>query len=69
MQENGFNEFISRHGGTIDGATDCEHTRFYFDISEKHLLPAFDRFVQFFIGPLMKRDAITREREVIQRGI
>ncbi|KYQ60244.1 Nardilysin [Trachymyrmex zeteki] len=66
-KENGFNEFISRHGGTIDGATDCEHTRFYFDISEKHLLPAFDRFVQFFIGPLMKRDAITREREVIQR--
>ncbi|KYM76122.1 Nardilysin [Atta colombica] len=66
-KENGFNEFISLHGGTIDGATDCEHTRFYFDVSEKHLFVALDRFVQFFIGPLMKKDAIKRERKVIQR--
>ncbi|XP_018339275.1 PREDICTED: nardilysin-like [Trachymyrmex septentrionalis] len=66
-KENGFNEFISHHGGTIDGVTDCEHTRFYFDISEKHLFPALDRFVQFFIKPLMKKDVIKSEREAIQR--
>ncbi|XP_018052331.1 PREDICTED: nardilysin-like [Atta colombica] len=65
-KENDFNEFISLHGGTTNGATDCEHTRFYFDISEKHLFAALDRFVQFFIEPLMKKDVIAREREIIQ---
>ncbi|KAG5319392.1 NRDC protein, partial [Pseudoatta argentina] len=66
-KENDFNEFISLHGGTTNGATDCEHTRFYFDISEKHLFAALDRFVQFFIEPLMKKDVIRTEREIVQR--
>ncbi|KAG5318470.1 NRDC protein, partial [Acromyrmex heyeri] len=66
-KENDFNEFISLHGGTTNSATDCEHTRFYFDISEKHLFAALDRFVQFFIEPLMKKDVIRTEREIVQR--
>ncbi|KAG5331096.1 NRDC protein, partial [Acromyrmex heyeri] len=51
------------YGGTTDSATDCEYTRFYFDISVKQLKSAFDHFVQFFIDhpSLMKKDAITRE--------
>ncbi|XP_018059060.1 PREDICTED: nardilysin-like [Atta colombica] len=63
-----FNEFISFYGGTTNSATDCEYTRFYFDISVKRLEPALDHFVQFFIDhrPLIKKDAITREREVIE---
>jgi secreted Zn-dependent insulinase-like peptidase len=27
-----------------------------------------DRFAQFFISPLMNRDAITREREAVESG-
>ena len=66
-----FNEFISFYGGTTNSATDCEYTRFYFDISVKQLELALDHFVQFFIDhpPLIKKDAITREREVIENGI
>ncbi|KYN22549.1 Nardilysin [Trachymyrmex cornetzi] len=62
LQENGFNEFISLHDGTTDGKTDCEYTRFYFDILERYCLN-LDRFVQCFIEPLMKKDAITRKRD------
>ncbi|KAG5331103.1 NRDC protein, partial [Acromyrmex heyeri] len=56
------------YGGTTDSGTDCEYTRFYFDVSVKQLEPTLDHFVQFFIDhpPLMKKNAIMREREVIE---
>lgn len=38
-------------------------------MQEKHLLAALDRFAQFFIKPLMKKDAITREREAVESGM
>lgn len=69
MQENDFDAFTSKHGGFTNASTDCEHTTFYFDIQEKHFLPALDRFAQFFIKPLMKKDAITREREAVESGM
>lgn len=69
LQENDFDAFISKRGGFTNASTDCEHTTFYFDIQEKHLLSALDRFAQFFIKPLMKKDAITREREAVESGI
>ncbi|EFN65226.1 Nardilysin [Camponotus floridanus] len=65
-QENDFDAFLSKRGGSTNAETDCEHTTFYFDIQEKHLLQALDRFAQFFIKPLMKKDAITREREAVE---
>lgn len=69
LQENDFEAFISKHGGFTNASTDCEHTTFYFDIQEKHLSSALDRFAQFFIKPLMKKDAITREREAVESGV
>ncbi|XP_015592336.1 nardilysin isoform X2 [Cephus cinctus] len=65
-QENDFDAFITKRGGSDNAATECEQTTFYFEIQEKHLLGALDRFAQFFISPLMKRDAISREREAIE---
>ncbi|XP_018310444.1 nardilysin-like [Mycetomoellerius zeteki] len=65
-QENNFHEFIVKHGGHTNAVTDNEHTTFFFHIQEKYLLPALDRFTQFFIKPLMKKDAIIREREAIE---
>ncbi|XP_011631723.2 nardilysin-like [Pogonomyrmex barbatus] len=65
-QENDFDAYISKRGGFTNASTDCEHTTFYFDIQEKHLLSTLDRFAQFFIKPLMKKEAITREREAIE---
>ncbi|KMQ86607.1 nardilysin-like isoform x1 protein [Lasius niger] len=65
-QENDFHAFLNKHGGSTNGKTSYEHTTFYFDVHKKHLLPTLDRFAQFFIKPLMKKDAITREREAVE---
>ncbi|EGI67443.1 Nardilysin, partial [Acromyrmex echinatior] len=62
-----FKGFISLHGGTTYGATDCEYTRFYFDIPETQLLSALIPFGILFDKCWIKKDAITREREIIQR--
>ncbi|XP_044007483.1 nardilysin-like [Aphidius gifuensis] len=64
--ENDFDVFIKKHGGSNNASTECEQTTFYFEINEKYLLPALDRFAQFFVSPLMLRDAITREREAVE---
>ncbi|XP_063992103.1 nardilysin-like [Diachasmimorpha longicaudata] len=64
--ENEFDAFVTKRGGTDNASTECEQTTFYFEIHEKHLLGALDRFAQLFINPLMLRDAITREREAVE---
>lgn len=69
LQENDFDAFIKKRGGSDNASTECELTTFYFEIQEKYLLSALDRFAQFFIKPLMKKDAITREREAVESGI
>ncbi|KAF5276282.1 hypothetical protein FQA39_LY06631 [Lamprigera yunnana] len=65
-QENDFDSFINNHGGSDNGSTDYEVTTFYFECFEKHFLQALDKFSQFFISPLMKRDSMTREREAVE---
>ncbi|XP_043528977.1 nardilysin-like [Frieseomelitta varia] len=65
-EENDFDTFIKKRGGSDNASTECELTTFYFEIQEKHLLAALDRFAQFFIKPLMKEEAITRERESVE---
>ncbi|XP_012257789.2 nardilysin-like [Athalia rosae] len=65
-KENEFDSYITKRGGSDNASTECEQTTFYFEIQEKHLYPALDRFAQVFISPLMKREAISREREAIE---
>ena len=64
-QENDFVSFVRNRGGSYNATTTGEHTTFYFGIQEKYLLPALDRFAQFFISPLLSKDAIAREREAV----
>nr|CAI5844579.1 unnamed protein product [Callosobruchus analis] len=64
--ENDFDSFIKKGGGSDNASTDAETTCFYFECLEKHLHEALDKFAQFFIAPLMKREAMTREREAIE---
>ncbi|TYZ62278.1 hypothetical protein PybrP1_011397 [[Pythium] brassicae (nom. inval.)] len=59
--ENAFEAFLSTHGGYSNGATECESTRFLFEIGARHLQPALDMFAQFFIAPLFKPEALERE--------
>ncbi|CAG9861964.1 unnamed protein product [Phyllotreta striolata] len=64
-EENDFDAFIKKSGGSNNASTDMEHTCFNFEVLEKHLPLALDKFSQFFIEPLMKKGAMTREREAI----
>ncbi|XP_061897339.1 nardilysin-like isoform X2 [Entelurus aequoreus] len=63
--ENGFNTFLKKHGGSDNASTDCERTVFQFDVQRKGFKEALDRWAQFFICPLMIRDAIDREVEAV----
>ncbi|XP_041827551.1 nardilysin-like [Melanotaenia boesemani] len=63
--ENGFDSFLMKHGGSDNASTDCERTVFQFDVQRKSFKEALDRWAQFFICPLMIRDAIDREVEAV----
>ncbi|XP_030311603.1 nardilysin [Calypte anna] len=63
--ENGFDAFLKKHGGSDNASTDCERTFFQFDVQRKYFKEALDRWAQFFIHPLMIRDAIDREVEAV----
>ncbi|XP_069498305.1 nardilysin [Ambystoma mexicanum] len=63
--ENGFDAFLKKHGGSDNASTDCERTIFQFDVQRKYFKEALDRWAQFFISPLMIQDAIDREVEAV----
>uniref|UniRef100_A0A2K5E477 Nardilysin convertase n=1 Tax=Aotus nancymaae TaxID=37293 RepID=A0A2K5E477_AOTNA len=63
--ENGFDAFLKKHGGSDNASTDCERTVFQFDVQRKYFKEALDRWAQFFIHPLMISDAIDREVEAV----
>ncbi|KAH0617498.1 hypothetical protein JD844_015829 [Phrynosoma platyrhinos] len=63
--ENGFDTFLKKHGGSDNASTDTERTVFQFDIQKKYFREALDRWAQFFIHPLMIKDAIQREVEAV----
>ncbi|XP_044727404.1 nardilysin-like [Chrysoperla carnea] len=60
--ENDFDSFLQKRGGSDNATTDCEVTAFYFECQERDLSEALDKLSQFFIAPLLKRDAMNRER-------
>ncbi|KAK7126778.1 hypothetical protein R3I94_018084 [Phoxinus phoxinus] len=63
--ENGFDAFLKKHGGSDNASTDCERTIFQFDVQRKCFKEALDRWAQFFICPLMIPDAVDREVEAV----
>ncbi|GAB0092755.1 nardilysin [Sergentomyia squamirostris] len=65
-EENEYDKFVKKHGGSDNASTDCEETVFYFEIPEKHLEGAVDIFSRLFVDPLLKRDSLTREREAVE---
>ena len=60
-KENEFDQYVANHCGFDNAYTESEYTLFHFDIIEKHLAGALDRFSQFFISPLMSLDCMERE--------
>lgn len=64
--ENAFDAHIKKCGGFDNAHTECEETVYYFEVSEKHLDSSMDYFSALFRGPLMKQEAMTRERDAVE---
>jgi len=43
--ENGFDAFLKKHGGSDNASTDCERTVFQFDVQRKYFKEALDRYL------------------------
>ncbi|KAJ1445937.1 Metalloenzyme, LuxS/M16 peptidase-like protein [Pelagophyceae sp. CCMP2097] len=64
--ENHYDAFISKHGGSTNAHTDVESTHYYFEVLPGAFAEALDVFAQFFIDPLMRPDAVEREVQAIE---
>ncbi|XP_048226972.1 nardilysin-like isoform X2 [Ricinus communis] len=59
--ENEYDSYLSKHGGSSNAYTETEHTCYHFEVKPEFLKGALRRFSQFFISPLVKIEAMERE--------
>ena len=59
--ENAYDAFLSKHGGSSNAETDTEWTSFHFDCLPAHFPHALDVFAQFFVAPSFNPEAVSRE--------
>jgi len=64
-KENSYKEYLSKHGGSSNGATGMEYTSYYFGVNAANFEGALDIFAQFFVNPSFNNDAVFREVQVI----
>ena len=63
--EGSYQKFISIHDGLSNAYTTDDRTNYHFEIDSNYLEEALDRFSQFFISPLFKKEIMQREIMVI----
>jgi len=61
----GYQQFISSHGGQSNAYTSSDHTNYFFDVQPAHFEAAMDRFAQFFITPLLDPAYVDREKNAV----
>ncbi|TNF89663.1 MAG: hypothetical protein EP301_02605, partial [Gammaproteobacteria bacterium] len=61
----GYQQFISAHGGQSNAYTSSDHTNYFFDVQPAHFEAAMDRFAQFFISPLLDPAYVNREKNAV----
>ncbi|CAL5426989.1 unnamed protein product [Camellia sinensis] len=67
--ENEYDSYLSKHGGSSNAYTEAEHTCYHFEVKREFLKGALRRFSQFFISPLVKAEAMEREVQAVDSGI
>lgn len=63
--ENGWDSWLSSHGGATNASTDSEYTVYNCSVNAEHLDKALLRLSQFFIAPLFNASAVEREINAI----
>jgi len=56
-----FDQFLNDHGGESNASTDFERITFQFDVSLSALKRSLQRFVKFFVSPLLLAERVKRE--------
>jgi nardilysin len=65
-EENAYDAFMSKHGGSDNAYTELEYTVYHFEIPQEYLNKALDMFAQFFTEPLMLESSVDRELNSIE---
>lgn len=65
-EENSYDAYMSKHGGSDNAYTEQEHTVFHFEIPQEQLAGALDMFAQFFVAPLLDESSVDRELKAIE---
>jgi insulysin len=61
----GYQSYITTHGGTYNAYTSTDHTNFFFDVQPQYFEGALDRFAQFFIAPTFDAAYVEREKNAV----
>ncbi|MCZ6853243.1 MAG: insulinase family protein, partial [Gammaproteobacteria bacterium] len=61
----GYQDFISAHGGSSNAYTTSDHTNYFFDIQPDYFHEGLDRFAQFFVSPLFDSAYVDREKHAV----
>ncbi|CAJ2658600.1 unnamed protein product [Trifolium pratense] len=64
-KNDGFRDFIYEHGGYANACTYAEFTSYQFNIREKYLKAALERFANCLIEPVIEELALKKEVEII----
>jgi nardilysin len=65
-EENDYDVYMSKHGGSDNAYTESEATTYHFSIPQEFLKGALDRLAQFFIEPLLLPSGVDRELKAIE---
>jgi len=61
----GYQQFLTAHGGTSNAYTAPDHTNYFFDVAPDQFPEALDRFAWFFIAPLLSPEYVDREKNAV----
>ncbi|KAI9033897.1 Metalloenzyme, LuxS/M16 peptidase-like protein [Phycomyces nitens] len=64
-KDNEYRKYLSDHSGQANAFTAAENTQYYFEIDQRYLEGALDRFSQFFINPLFAETCAKRELDIV----
>lgn len=64
-EESAYQNYVLGHGGGTNGYTISEETNFHFRVESAFLFGSLDRFSSFFVSPLMREEAMSREMNAV----
>jgi insulysin len=67
-EEKGFAKYLSDFGGSEGRSINLENTNYHFKVSNEGFDKALDMFAQFFISPLMSKDAVDAKIHEVDSG-